>query len=75
MGYRRRRKVWNVSGSRVIALPPHIEIGEQATLAADRLVLIDPRGEIHERELLRLLEGLEPAVWKFLAKRHRDVKR
>jgi len=41
--------------------------GKEATLAANRLMLVDPRGEIHEDDLLEFLERvIEPKLWPWL---------
>jgi len=53
--------------SRVLVLPASIEMGEKSTLAANRLVLVDPRGEIHEDDLLQFLEKfVEPDFWNWI---------
>jgi len=53
--------------SRVLVLPASIKIGEKSTLAANRLVLVDPRGEIHEDDLLQFLEKfVEPDFWSWV---------
>jgi len=46
--------------------PSDVTIGEEATLAGNRLLVIDPRGEIDENDLLEFLEThVEPAFWKW----------
>lgn len=69
MGFIGKRKVWRTAGSRAIALPAGLAVGDECSLAANRLVLLDPRGEIPARDLLDLLEGLEPQVWKLVTDR------
>jgi len=53
--------------SRVLVLPASIKMGEKSTLAANRLVIVDPRGEIDEDDLLQFLEEfVEPQFWPWL---------
>ena len=53
--------------SSALVLPASIEKGEQSTLAANRLILVDPRGEIPESDLLEFLETyIEPAFWPWI---------
>jgi len=60
----RRQKISRSGPSRTVVIPAHLVIGEWATVAAGRLMLVDPRGEISEKELGRLLEELiEPRVY------------
>jgi hypothetical protein len=68
MGLTDRRRIHREGKfSRSVILPADLRMGEYATLAADRLVLIDPRGEIDPDVLLDLMEKhLEPAIWKLL---------
>lgn len=57
--------------SLAITLPP-IEKGEWASIAANRLMLVDPRGKIDEEKLLEFLEDyIEPAFWDWFRKRER----
>lgn len=50
--------------SRALILPAPLEKGEKSTLAGDRLLLVDPRGEISEEDLLEFLERfVEPRFW------------
>lgn len=56
--------------SRVLVLPASLEKGRESTLAADRLILVDPRGEISEDDLLEFLETyVEPKFWIWMEKR------
>jgi len=51
--------------SKAITLSCKLKVGKVATLAAGRLILIDPRGEISGDKLLELLERfVEPNLWK-----------
>jgi hypothetical protein len=53
--------------SRALILPASLQIGETSTLAANRLLIIDPRGEIEENHLLEFLENyVEPNFWPWL---------
>jgi hypothetical protein len=68
MGLTDRRKIHKEGRfSKSVILPAGLRTGEYATLAADRLVLIDPRGEIPPDVLLDLMEKhLEPIIWSGL---------
>ena len=53
--------------SSVLVLPAAMEKGRESTLAANRLLLVDPRGEIGEADLLEFLEKyIEPSFWPWL---------
>lgn len=55
--------------STAVVIPASIEKGETSTLAANRLILIDPRGEISEEALLDFLERhIEPVFWSWYEK-------
>jgi len=55
--------------SKALVIPAAIEKGDNSTLAANRLILVDPRGEIPERDLLEFLETfIEPNFWPWLKK-------
>ena len=59
----RRQRVSRHGDSDMLVIPAALVKGKEATLAAGRLMLVDPRGEISEAELGRLLESLiEPAL-------------
>ena len=85
MGVKDRRRL-NKTGrySYALTIPASLEKGEVATLAANRLLLADPRGEIPEEDLLEFLETvIEPRLWQWLenkrivrknACRHEDEK-
>ena len=63
----RRSNIPHGRYSRALVLPATIEKGEYSTLAANRLMLVDPRGEIPERDLLEFLETyIEPAFWPWI---------
>lgn len=55
--------------SRVITLPAKMRMGKTATLAATRLLLVDPRGEIEPEILLMLLEAIETKIWHWINER------
>ncbi|RLG93862.1 hypothetical protein DRO29_07190 [Candidatus Bathyarchaeota archaeon] len=71
MGLSDRRVIFKTGRySRAITLPSKLKVGREASLAADRLILIDPRGEIPEEELLEFLEThIEPYLWTWLKRR------
>jgi len=60
--------------SRALVLPAVLEKGDKSTLVADRLVLVDPRGEISEEDLLEFLEKyVEPNFWPWLKKKQKET--
>lgn len=60
----RRRNQKAGQSSNVMIIPAGIDIGEESSIAANRLILADPRGEIDEKELLRFLEeNVEANFW------------
>lgn len=63
----------SVGGSKSMTIPAELEKGESVTFAANRLMLADVRGEIAEDDLLRLLESIEPRVWRLVEKRKQKV--
>ena len=67
MGLAVRRKNRRIGqSSDFLNIPKPIVVGEESTIAANRLILADPRGEYHERDLLEFLENcLEPAFWEW----------
>jgi len=67
MGILARRSIHH-SGkfSRVLTLPAKMKMGKEATLAATRLLLVDPRGEIEPEVLLLLLESIESQIWHWI---------
>ena len=69
---RRRQKVLHLSRSRAVVIPHGIESADEATLAVDRLLLVDPRGEFSEADLGRMLEHLQPLIWKTEAEDDED---
>jgi len=70
VGLKDRRKVVRIGGSTAITLPPKLAKGKEASLAADRLILLDPRGELSEDDLLEFLETyVEPNLWEWLKKK------
>jgi len=67
MGLAARRKNQKAGEySRVMIIPAELKVGEESSIAAGRLMLADPRGEIDEEELLEFLEEkIEPVFWKW----------
>ena len=56
-------------------LPASIEKGDESTLAGNRLLLVDPRGEISEEDLLEFLEEhIEPNFWPWIEKIKRGLQ-
>lgn len=69
MGLKDRRLNYRQGGSTVLALPATLKLGRESTLAANRVMLVDPRGEIAEGDLLEFLESeIEPRLWPWLEK-------
>lgn len=76
MGVCARRRVHRTGRySRSIIIPANIKMGEHATLAGTRLLLVDPRGEIHEEDLLEFLEMIvEPKLWPWLLEKRAGLR-
>jgi hypothetical protein len=69
----RRSNIKHGKYSLALVLPATIEKGQQSTLAANRLVLLDPRGEINEKDLLEFLETfVEPNFWPWYTKKNQQ---
>ena len=70
MGIADRRKIHRTGNyTRAVSLPASLRMGSEASIAANRLVLLDPRGEIPEDDLLDFLEEeIEPRLWPWLEK-------
>jgi len=68
MGIKDKRRITRTGRySFSVTLPANLEKGEEATMAANRLVLMDPRGEIPPGKLLEFLEHfVEPNFWPWL---------
>lgn len=75
MGISVRRKNRKVAKhSNYMNIPHPLKVGQESTIAADRLLLADPRGEIDADFLLELLEKyLEPEFWKRVSNREKSV--
>jgi hypothetical protein len=59
--------------STALILPAKLAKGKQSTLAANRLILVDPRGQIPETDLLEFLERyIEPQLWPWLQEKNSD---
>jgi len=75
MGIKDTRKMLKLAKySRAVTIPTKLKTGEYATLAGDRLILMDPRGEISPDELLDFLEKfIEPNLWGWLQERKESI--
>jgi hypothetical protein len=63
----RRTNIPHGRYSTVLVLPAKLKKGKESTLAANRLILVDPRGEINEDDLLEFLERVvEPKLWPWI---------
>ncbi|MFC1910991.1 hypothetical protein ACFLXC_06965 [Chloroflexota bacterium] len=61
-----RRRNYQLGGSKAITYPGDVVVGEEATIAGNRLLLIDPKGEIDEKDLADFLEThIEPLFEKW----------
>ncbi len=69
--YAKSRKIYNLSGTKAIPIPDGTPTGEMASVAMDKLLLIDPMGEFEPEELLVLLGQLEPDIWASARRRAR----
>ena len=59
-----RRRNYQLGGSKAVTYPSNVLVGEEASIAGNRLLLIDPRGEISEDDLLEFMEKhVEPVFW------------
>lgn len=67
MGLAVRRKNQKIGkSSNFLNIPKPVIVGEESTIAVNRLILADPRGEIPERDLLEFMEThIEPAFWSW----------
>jgi hypothetical protein len=76
MGLKSRRKIWTVGGSKALSIPRELKHGKEATLAANRFIFLDPRGEISEDDLLSFLEEhIEPQIWPWLQSLRKSSKK
>jgi hypothetical protein len=73
MGLATRRRVTArgaKGASKSIVIPSKLKTGRIATIAANRLMIVDPRGEIHEDDLLQFLEKfVEPLFWSWITRK------
>jgi len=76
MGLKDRRS--NIKWGRyssALVLPASIEKGKESTLAANRLMLVDPRAEIDEKHLLEFLENyIEPKFWPWYMQKRKEAE-
>lgn len=71
-----KRKNIKIGDSIGITLPANLSIGEYSTLAGDRLILIDPRAEFTEQELLEFMEKyVEPHFWEWKKNKQNNKKK
>jgi len=69
---RARRRNYKLGGSLAVTYPVGVAVGEEASIAGNHLLLIDPRGEINEDDLLEFMERhVEPAFWRWWESRRR----
>ena len=64
MGVKGKRKNIKIGDSIGITFPATLTVGEYSTFAGNRLLLIDPKAELSEDELLSFMEKhIEPTFW------------
>lgn len=57
-----RRHNYRLGGSKAMTYPGDAVVGPEATMAGNRLLIVDPRGEIDENDLAEFVENhVEPA--------------
>ena len=67
-----RRKLVRIGGSEGVTLPKELKKGPEVTYAGNRLLLMDPRGEVSAEDLLEFVERfVEPALSPWLEERLR----
>ena len=65
----RRKNIKTGNSSHTLTIPSGLPIGEETTLAANRLLLADVRGIIDENDLLEFMETfIEPVFWEWFEK-------
>ena len=58
-----------ITQTRMIRIPKGIQSGREASIVGNRVLLIDPRGEIDTESLLDFFEEcVEPAFWNWFVK-------
>ena len=63
----RRANIKHGQYSHALIIPSKLKKGNESTLAANRLIIVDPRGEITEDDLLEFLETyIEPNFWPWI---------
>ena len=61
--------------SKTLVIPAGLKTGKESTIAANRLMLVDPRGEIPEDDLLDFLEKyIEPEFWPWLKEKQNETQ-
>jgi len=79
MGLTAKRKVTTRGArgaSKSIVIPSKLKTGTTATIAANRLMIVDPRGEIPEDQLLEFLEEhIEPKFWPWLKEKQEEAEK
>lgn len=62
---RRQRVMGGPNYSHFIVIPANTMIGEEATVAVGRLMLVDPTGRIDEKDLAQIIETvIDPWAYK-----------
>lgn len=73
MGFAVKRRNHRIGkSSDFLNIPKPIIAGVESTIAANRLILADPRGEIPEADLLEFMESyVEPVFWRWHSERRK----
>lgn len=73
MGFAVKRRNHRIGkSSDFLNIPKPIIAGVESTIAANRLILADPRGEIPEADLLEFMERyVEPVFWRWHSERRK----
>lgn len=69
----RRSNIKHGRYSTAVILPANIKKGPESTIAANRIMIVDPRGQISEDDLLEFLEKhIEPNFWPWLKEKQKE---
>lgn len=68
-----RRRNYRLGGSKAMTYPGDAVVGEEATIAGNRILIVDPRGEIDENELAEFMENhVEPSFRRWWTRREAE---
>ena len=73
MAIARKLRNHEVGGSTLMVIPAAIEKGSYSSIAGNRILLVDPRGELDPKELLEFMEDeVEYRFWEWLNKKKKE---